>query len=215
MIASPGREAWLAYGLLWSAPATVLVMLAVARGWTDQLDRTLFGRLLFATTHPDGSPRRLATAARDIVALGGDALRILFVLGCASGLVADGRGAIAAVLLAVVAVARLSLFLLKRIVRRPRPDIDRQAVVTFTSSFPSGHTFMAVVTYLAAAILIPAGMPAILIETAIGFALVVASMIGLVRVALGVHWPTDVVAGWFAGIAWTSGSLLLVDRLLN
>lgn len=215
MVGASARDAWLWISLAWSVPATALVMLAVARGWTDRLDQRLFDRLRFATSHTDGRPKRLATAARDIVALGGDALRIVFLLGCMLGLVADGRAATAVALFAVVAVARLSLFLLKRIVRRPRPDVDAQAVVTFTSSFPSGHTFMALVTYLAAAILIPAGMPTILTDTMIAFALAVASMIGVVRVALGVHWPTDIVAGWCMAIAWTSGSLLLVDYLLN
>ena len=198
-----------------ATPVTALVMLSVARGWSDRLDDRLFGRLRFSMQHADGAPRRLATAARDLIALGGDMLRILFTAGCVMGLLADGRMKAAVLLFAIVAVARLSLFLLKRIVRRPRPDIDRQAVVTFTSSFPSGHTFMAVVTYLAAALLIPVGMPAMLVAVAVGFALVLSLAIGVVRVALGVHWPSDIVAGWFAGLAWTSGSLLLVDAVLR
>jgi len=210
-----GGDALLSRTLIVATPVTALVMLAVARGWTDRLDRQLFARLQFAMTKPDGRPRKLGTAARDIVALGGDTLRILFVLGCVLGLIADDRMVAAAALFGVIAVARLSLFLLKRVVRRPRPDVDRQAVVTFTSSFPSGHTFMAVVTFLTAAMLIPLGMPAILVWMAIGFALLVSLAIGIVRVALGVHWPTDIVAGWCAAIAWTSGSLLLVDRLLH
>jgi len=210
-----GTPAWLWDVFAVTTPATALTMLAVARGWTDRADRRLFDRLQFAATRADGKPRRLATAARDIVALGGDTLRILFVLGCVLGLIADRRATTAAALFGVAAVARLSLFLLKRVVRRPRPDVDRQAVVTFTSSFPSGHTFMAVVTFLAAAILIPVGMPPMLVDVAIGFALIAALLIGVVRVALGVHWPTDVAAGWLAAIAWTCGSLLLVGRLLN
>jgi undecaprenyl-diphosphatase len=210
-----GNDAWLWRVLGIAAPLTALVMLAVARGWTDELDRRLFRRLQFSMTRADGRSKKLGSAARDIVALGGDMLRILFVLGCALALLADHRATTAMVLVGIVAVARLSLFLLKRVVRRPRPDVDRQAVATFTSSFPSGHTFMAVITYLTAAIVIPVGMPAPLVALAGGFALVVALLIGIVRVALGVHWPTDVIAGWCAAIAWTSGSLLLVDRLVH
>jgi undecaprenyl-diphosphatase len=210
-----GSDAWLWRALTVTAPLTALVMIAVARGWTDALDRHLFGRWQFSTTRPDGRPKKLGSAARDIVALGGDMLRILFVLGCVAGLVADRRATAAGLLVGIVVIARLSLFLLKRIVRRPRPDVDRQAVVTFTSSFPSGHTFMAVVTYLTAAILIPVGMPAPLVALAIGFALVVAFLVGIVRIALGVHWPTDVAAGWCAGVAWTGAAMLLADRLLH
>jgi len=210
-----GADALLWRALALATPATVLVMLAVARGWTDRLDQRLFNGLQFSSTKPSGKPKKLATAARDIVALGGDMLRILFVLGCVLGLLADHRAASAAALFAIVAAARLSLFLLKRIVRRPRPDVDRHVVATFTSSFPSGHTFMAVVTYLTAAMLIPIGMPAILVAVAMAFAMILSLAIGIVRIALGVHWPTDVVAGWCAGIAWTSGSLLLADHLLS
>ena len=209
------RDVWLWRLFAVTTPMAALVMLAVARGWTDGLDDRLFRRVRVPVRPADARPRRMATAARDLVALGGDMVRILFVAGCALGLLADDRATTAAAFVGIVAVARLSLFLIKRVVRRPRPDIDRQAVVTFTSSFPSGHTFMAVVTFLAAAILIPVGMPAPLLGVAIGFALVTALAIGIVRIALGVHWPTDILAGWIAAIAWTSGSLLLVDRLFG
>ncbi len=214
-IPTSAQDAWLWQALATSLPITMLVMLAVARGWTDRIDARLFEASHFALQHPDGSPKRLATAARDLIALGGDMVRLLFVAGCVLALVADRRAITAAALTAIVAVARLSLFLLKRVVRRPRPDVDRQAVVTFTSSFPSGHTFMAVVTYATAAILITAGMPGALVATATGFALLLSLAIGIVRVALGVHWPTDIVAGWFAAIGWTSGSLLLIGDLLR
>jgi len=63
--------------------------------------------------------------------------------------------------------------------------------------------------------LIPIGMPAILVAVAMAFAMILSLAIGIVRIALGVHWPTDVVAGWCAGIAWASGSLLLANHLLG
>ena len=215
VVPTSALDAWSWQALAISAPVTALVMFAVARGWSDRLDARLLRALHFPLQHPDGKPKRLATAARDLIALGGDMVRLLFLGGCVLGLVADGRTTTAVALTAIVAVARLSLFLLKRVVRRPRPDVDRQAVVTFTSSFPSGHTFMAVVTYATAAILITAGMPCALVATAIGFSLLLSLAIGVVRVALGVHWPTDIVAGWFAAIGWTSGSLLLIGHMLR
>jgi undecaprenyl-diphosphatase len=189
----------------------VLVALAVAGGVTARADAWLLDRLRLPPPRDDGKPTRIVTALRDLTALGGDTLRLLFVLACLFGLAADHRAAAGTALLAILVVARLSLFVLKRIVRRPRPDAAMAGVATYTSSFPSGHTFLAVVVYLSAALLIPVAAPPAVLMTAVAFALALSLSIGATRIALGIHWPTDVIAGWCAGIAWVSGCILIVD----
>lgn len=203
--------AWLRTVFAISLPLTLLLMLAVARGWSDPLDRMLLSRLgLHWPAESDRKPPKLMTAARDLTALGGDMLRALFVIACAVGLLADGRGGTAGALTGLYASARLFLYLFKRIVRRPRPDVGEAGVAIYTSSFPSGHTFMTIVAYLSAAILIPTDMPAAFTRIAIGFALIAGMAVGVTRMSFRVHWPSDVAAGWLGGIAWTSGALLLL-----
>lgn len=207
-------DTWLRAAFILTLPATLLLMLAVARGWTDRIDRRLFARLEYRwPPEGQGKPPKLATAARDLTALGGDMLRTLFIAVCASGLGADGRIGVAGLLIGLYVSARLFVFVFKRIVRRPRPDIGDAAITTYTSSFPSGHSFMTIVAYLSAAILIPIDMPPALIQTFVPLALLAGLAVGMTRISFRVHWPTDVAAGWLAGIAWTSGGILLANAL--
>ena len=86
----------------------------------------------------------------------------------------------------------------------PRPDPSQHGVVTYTTSFPSGHTFMAACLFMAAALLIPVGEPSMVQTMAIFLALVVSLAIAATRLMLGVHWPSDIVVGWLGGIAWAT-----------
>jgi undecaprenyl-diphosphatase len=207
---TPSSPAWLWPTFLASLSLALLLTLAVATGRTARLDAALFEALRHRVPpRPDGKPRRLTTAARDLTALGGDTLRLGLFL-CATVLLAcDRRGGTAAALVALFAGARLALFLLKALVRRPRPAIAGETIVTYTSSFPSGHTFMAGVLFLSAALLIPLGQPPGVTVAAVAFALAASLAIGLTRTAFAIHWPTDVAVGWLGAIAWVSGGLLL------
>ena len=89
------------------------------------------------------------------------------------------------------------------VLRRPRPDFVEADLASVTSSFPSGHSFMSVVVYLSAALLIP--QSAAMVELATGFAGLLCIAIGLNRMIFGAHWPSDVAAGWLGGLAWKSG----------
>ena len=90
---------------------------------------------------------------------------------------------------------------LKAIFDRPRPDLT--GVIVFTSSFPSGHATVSAVTYLT--------LGACLTETTedsrlkafyLGYAVFLTGIVGVSRVYLGVHYPTDVAAGWAIGTSW-------------
>ena len=146
---------------------------------------------------------------RDLSALGGDTLRLLILLALMIGLCAARRATCAWALLAIFGTARVALLALKRLARRARPELVAHHVVTYTSSFPSGHTFMAVVLFLSAALLVPVAQPHAVQAAAIGLALATSLAIGATRIVLGIHWPSDVLAGWLAGIAWAIGCVLL------
>ena len=103
---------------------------------------------------------------------------------------------------------------LKLIYDRPRPDLVEPLVNTHTASFPSGHATMSAIVYLTLASLIMR----LVDETAtrayvLTVALLLTLAIGLSRIYLGVHLPSDVAAGWALGVAWASLSWLIVSAL--
>ena len=150
-------------------------------------------------------PEWVEEVARDITALGGVAVLVLFGLGTLGYLLIarSGRAALFAVI-AIVGGWLLSS-LLKASYERPRPDLVPHEAIVYTASFPSGHAMMSAITYLTLAALLSRTEPrwrlkAYLLLTAI----VIAILVGISRVYLGVHWPTDVLAGWAVGAAWAS-----------
>jgi undecaprenyl-diphosphatase len=115
----------------------------------------------------------------------------------------DGkRGAALWVLASAGGGAALSN-LLKFAIERPRPDLVAQLVEVNTTSFPSGHATLAAVTYLTLGALlsrVEAQRRAKIYVLTVALALTF--LIGVSRIYLGVHWPTDVLAGWCIGAAW-------------
>jgi undecaprenyl-diphosphatase len=88
----------------------------------------------------------------------------------------------------------------KFIIDRPRPGVSPHLVVVDTASFPSGHAANAMITYLAIGLLLPVRQRNRAIAVGIGLAM--ALQVGISRVMLGVHWPTDVIGGWAFGLIW-------------
>jgi undecaprenyl-diphosphatase len=93
--------------------------------------------------------------------------------------------------------------LLKDLFGRPRPDLVPYAAYASNSSFPSGHSMMSAITYLVLGALLARSQERKLLKA---YFLVTAAfitvLVGISRVYLGVHWPTDVLAGWTAGAVW-------------
>ena len=106
----------------------------------------------------------------------------------------------AALLLFTVFGGRLLVELMKVIVDRDRPGVDQHLEAVHSMSFPSGHAANAMITYVAIALLVPVRQRNRAIAVGLGFA--AALQVGWSRVALGVHWPSDVIGGWAFGLLW-------------
>jgi undecaprenyl-diphosphatase len=106
----------------------------------------------------------------------------------------------AALLLIIVFGGRLLVELQKMIVDRDRPGIDEHLEAVSSMSFPSGHSANAMITFMAIALLVPVKQRNRAISVGLGLAL--ALQAGWSRVALGVHWPSDVIGGWAFGLFW-------------
>lgn len=158
-------------------------------------------------------PPWLREAMRDLTSLGSFAVLGTMLAVAALMLRACGYGRLAAGLLASVLGAMLISTLLKIGIGRERPDIVEHAARTFTASFPSGHAFLSTVVLngIAGFVGLASGRADIArLCVLIAWALIVT--IGVSRIYLGVHWPSDVLGGWCLGLAWSSLAVALVAR---
>ncbi|MEB8386990.1 phosphatase PAP2 family protein [Rhodobacteraceae bacterium KMM 6894] len=152
--------------------------------------------------------------ARDITALGGIAVLSLLVLAAAGflWLIAQHRLALF-VLVAVGTGVALSLTM-KMGFDRPRPDLTSAGTAVYTASFPSGHSLMSAVVYLTLGALLARTMPRRAAKVYVmALAVLVVVMVGISRIYLGVHWPTDVLAGWALGAGWALLAALVANWL--
>lgn len=190
-----------------------LVVALVLCGRTAPLDAA--GLQLWrtgASLTPRG-PAWLLEAVRDLTALGGVLLRHLVALGATVALVLLGLRREAVVLAGTVTSGWLVNSLLKLLVGRDRPTIVPHLTEAAGNSFPSGHSFNSAVVYIAVALAFAAMSSRRGVRWAIvGGAVVLTWAISLSRVWLGVHFPSDVIAGWLAGAAWAFSANLMLAQ---
>jgi len=160
-------------------------------------------------------PASLREAMRDLTALGSFVgLGFMTIVACLT-LRLCGYRHLAVGLLISVAAATLVSTGLKILIGRERPDIVEHAALTFTASFPSGHAFLSAVTLLCIAGFVGiASKREDMARLCLVMAWVLIVLIGASRVYLGVHWPTDVIAGWCLGIAWSSVAVAWLGRMM-
>lgn len=183
----------------------------VGEGETMALDK----RILLAlrnpadTTSPIGS-HSLQEAMRDVTALGGVTVMVLVTVVAVLAFLMHGRRWHAGILALTVVLADVSSQGLKMIYGRPRPDLTPHGSYVYSASFPSGHSTLSAATFLTLAMLIASLEPSRGTKAMV-FVLAIALMlaIGFSRIYLGVHWPSDVLAGWCLGgalalAAWTA-----------
>lgn len=150
-------------------------------------------------------PSWLEEAARDITALGSAAVLGVVTLAAIAYLLLIRRVAAALLVFVAVAGGQMLSTLLKEAIARPRPDLVAHAAETMTPSFPSGHAMLSAVTYLTIGALLASTHDSRRLKAFfVGLAIVITFAVGLTRVYLGVHYPTDVLAGWCLGAAWAA-----------
>ncbi len=160
-------------------------------------------------------PAWLLNAMTDITALGGYAVLTLLTLAAVLYRLARNDGFTALLIAAAVGTGALLGNLLKLGFDRPRPDIVEHLTHAASSSFPSGHATLAAITYLTLGALIARGQPSRRIKALVlGGAIFITVLVGFSRVYLGVHWPTDVLAGWCLGAAWAALWWLALRRVV-
>lgn len=176
----------------------------MAEGETAGLDRRLI--LMLRTpgdlNDPIG-PRNIEEAVRDLTALGGTTVVTLVTLVGILAFAFHKRYRHAAVMGGAVLLAWASSSAGKALYDRPRPDLVPHGSFVYTGSFPSGHSTLSAAVYLTLAMLV-ASLETRRRTKALAYSLAAALVVavGFSRVYLGVHWPSDVLAGWCLGSMW-------------
>jgi undecaprenyl-diphosphatase len=148
-------------------------------------------------------PSWLPEVGRDATALGGVLCIMLVTAFVAIFLLLEGKRHAAGFLVIAVGGGAIVSGVLKHLVARDRPDIVPHLSDVYTSSFPSGHSMLSAVAYLTLGSLLARITPRRRTRLFLLFAAVSLTVIvGLSRVYMGVHYPTDVLGGWAAGLTW-------------
>lgn len=148
-------------------------------------------------------PRWFEETMRDITALGGYAILTPLTISVAIyEWIRNRRQTALLVIVATVGGILLST-VLKSAFDRPRPDLVPHGSYVLTKSFPSGHAMMAATIYLTlGAMMAQAEKMRSLKIFFLSLGVLLTVLVGISRLYLGVHWPTDVLAGWAAGATW-------------
>lgn len=148
-------------------------------------------------------PAWLTDTVVNVTSLGSNVVLALVALAVAGFLLVAGKRGAGALVLASAGGGAILSMVTKGWFSRPRPDVVAHVIETHTASFPSGHSLGAAATYLMLGLMVArfSRRKAVRIY-AIAIAMILTLLVGLSRIYLGVHWPTDVLAGWLMGAAW-------------
>lgn len=159
-------------------------------------------------------PRWLEAAALDLTALGGPTVLGLTVLAVVGFLALEGLFRNAAFVFVASTGGWFLNWLLKEIFARPRPDIVPHLREVVSLSFPSGHALTSAVVFLTLGALVMRITENRLVKFyCMAVAMLATLLVGTTRVYLGVHYPTDVLAGWLIGASWALFCWLLARAL--
>jgi undecaprenyl-diphosphatase len=188
---------------------------SVVDGETHSMDIRIL-RALRSATDPAvlRGPQVMKETMRDLTALGGYPILTLTTLGVVGFLFMGGHGRDARFVLTAVVGGWILAYSLKFGFDRPRPDIVPHLSDVYSSSFPSGHSLMSAVVYLTIGSLLTNLVTSTRLKWYfLGVATFLAFLVGFSRVAMGVHYPSDVAGGWCLGLAWAEICWLMHHRL--
>jgi undecaprenyl-diphosphatase len=147
-------------------------------------------------------PTWLQEAVRDVTSLGSFSLLGIITFVVVMALLLGGKQRTGWYLTACVVSGAIVSTVLKDLFNRPRPDLPAVARV-FTSSFPSGHALVSAVVFLTIGVVLSEATGRLRLKLFyLTVAVVLTLVVGATRVYLGVHYPTDVLAGWMLGSGW-------------
>lgn len=195
--------------------AAVLFFIEIADEMTEG-EAHVFDMAVLQTLHPDTAnpadpigPKWLDHAAADLTAIGSVSVLAVLALLVASFLVLQRKRLEAGIIAVAFAGALTISQLLKEFFNRERPPEIYRASEILNASFPSGHALLSTVVFLTlGAMLAQAAKGRALRIFVMSAAIVLALIVGVTRVYLGVHWTTDVLAGWSVGAAWATACWL-------
>ena len=226
-LADPSKQTTRRAGFRAFAILGVASAMVIAAGWLAgkaiEGDTAAFDRTILLWFRVAGDPSRLvgptwlAEMLRDVTSLGSTVVLWTLVVLVAAYLWLALRRADSVLLLAAATFGQAISSVSKISFSRARPDLAPGAPQVFTASFPSGHALLSAAVYLTlGALLARAERGPIQKRFCIAVAIFLAVAIGISRIALGVHWPTDVLAGWCIGTACallcSEGAVLLRRR---
>jgi undecaprenyl-diphosphatase len=200
--------AWLLVGL--GACILLLVFLKLASEVMEGETLAFDKRIVLAFRKADDlsrpiGPAWIESSLLDITALGGPTIITLVVLAVVGFLTLQARYHSAIAIILTAASGEILNAALKSMFMRPRPDIVPHLRAAYETSFPSGHAMQSAIIYLTLGAMLMRLSDRRLTKIYCWTVAVLATLlVGLSRVYLGVHYPTDVLAGWIVGLLWAS-----------
>lgn len=159
-------------------------------------------------------PGWLKSSVGDITSLGSPTIIALVTVVAVAYLLVSGRYRLGGLVGLSIALGATVEKLMKLGFDRVRPEVVPHFVAVHTLSFPSGHAMLSAMTYLTiGALLAKAQKNRRMHVFVLGTGVLLTVLIGVSRVYLGVHWPTDVLAGWTAGSIWALLTWLVAERI--
>jgi undecaprenyl-diphosphatase len=187
----------------------------VVEGDTLAFDRAI----LLALRRPEAlavpvGPVWFPKVMTEITAIGGGTVLTMMTVLVVGYLVAAKRTANAVFVIVAVSGGAILSAILKHFFERPRPELVPHLVRVSSASFPSGHAMNSAVVYLTLGTLLAKSERTAAVRIYLmGAAILLTILVGFSRVYLGVHWPTDVVAGWCVGSIWALVCSMIAQHL--
>lgn len=189
----------------------------MAEGETHGLDRAVL--LALRTPGDPANPiggRFFQETMIELTSFGDNSVLFVVTGAVAAYLFLAGKRRLALLALGASISGALLTVIIKGFFDRPRPEFVAHIVDATTASFPSGHATMSAVVYLTLGGILAASQKERRLKAfVLGFAIVLTLVVGFTRLYLGVHYPTDVLAGWALGAAWAIGWMVATFALFR